>query len=162
MAKKSKGLTLVRVLFFAVCISMPALAEETSVIAVWDLENLTPFEIVGADVGEILSAKVIETFKESGHHTVVERERLLLVLEELNLGTTDLVSESTRLELGKIVGARRMVFGSYILINDTLRLDLRMVEVETGLILKATSKTTSGTDITGWLKIAQESAEELL
>ena len=65
---------------------------------------------------------------------------MLLVLEELNLGTSGLISESTRLEIGRIIGARSMVFGSYIVINNIMRMDLRKVEVETGLVLKAISK----------------------
>ena len=85
----------------------------------------------------------------------------LLVLEELNLGTTELISESTRLKIGRLIGARLMVFGSYIIINDTMRMDLHKVEVETGLILKAISKTAPGTDLIQWLKIAEEAAKEL-
>jgi hypothetical protein len=55
-----------------------------------------------------------------------------------------------------------MVFGSYIIINDKMRMDLRKIEVETGLVLKAISKTASGSELTEWLRIAQEAAEELL
>jgi len=139
-----------------------AVAQAAGTVAVWDLEDLTPVPSAAADMGEMLSAAVLETFKDSGGYTVVERQRLLLILEELNLGTTELVSESTRLEVGRLIGARLMVFGSYIIINGTMRMDLRKVEVETGLVLKAISKTATGSDIVEWLKIAREAAKELL
>lgn len=160
--KNSIWFYFVLVLYVAGCTLAPAVVKKGDAIAVWDLENLNPTEFAGTDIGEILSVKVIETFKESANYTVVERERLLLVLEELNLGTTDLISESTRLKIGRIAGARLMVFGTYMIINDTVRLDLRIVEVETGIILKATSKTAPGADLTGWLKIVQEATRELL
>jgi curli biogenesis system outer membrane secretion channel CsgG len=144
------------------CWAAAAMDNEGAAVAVWDLENLTPLNPAVTDMGELLSAKVIETIKESGNYTVVERERLLLALEELNLGSSAVVSESSRLEIGRIVGARLMIFGSYIVINNILRLDLRMVEVETGSILMATSKTMTGLDPIEWLKITQDAAEELL
>jgi curli biogenesis system outer membrane secretion channel CsgG len=92
---------------------------------------------------------------------VVERERLLLALQELNLATTSLTDESTRLQIGRIVGAQLMIFGGYQVIVDKMRLDLRLVEVESGSILKAAEKTTSATDVSEWLRAAREAALEL-
>jgi len=86
---------------------------------------------------------------------------LVLALEELNLGTTSLVDESTRLQIGRIVQAQLMVFGGYQVIADHMRLDLRLVEVQTGKILKAAKQITSGTDMSSWLKAAAEAAAEL-
>ncbi len=143
-------------------VSAPAMSEESASVAVWDLESFVPEGSIVADLGEMLSATVIETFKDSGKYEVVERQRLLLVLEELNIGTSEVVSDSTRLEIGRIVGARLMVFGSYTTIGETTMLDLRMVEVETGRILKATYKTTTSTNPAELLKIAREAAKELL
>jgi curli biogenesis system outer membrane secretion channel CsgG len=59
-----------------------------------------------------------------------------------------------------------MVFGSYTAIGETIMLDLRMVEVETGRILKATYKTTTSSTTSSspaeLLKIAQDAAKALL
>jgi TolB-like protein len=149
------------VTFVASCATKPVSYEEDTTVAAWDLENLSPMESGHADLGQLLSAKVIETLKETGRHTVVERERLLLALEELSLGTTSLVDETTRLRIGRIVGARLMIFGAYQVIADKMRLDLRLVEVETGSILKAAQKTTSAEDLSGWLRAAREATTEL-
>jgi hypothetical protein len=55
-----------------------------------------------------------------------------------------------------------MVFGGYFVLGDMMRLDLRLVEVETGSIVKAAQKTTSAGDLNGWLRVAQQAAEELI
>jgi len=93
---------------------------------------------------------------------VVERKRLVLALEELRLGTTSLVDEATRLRLGKIVGARWMIFGGYMVVAGKMRLDLRLVEVETGKVRKAAQKTTASSDFTEWMATTRSAAEELL
>ena len=147
--------------FVVGCATKPVSYKEGTAIAAWDLENLSPMECGRPDLGELLSGKVIETLKETGGYTVVERERLLLALEELGLGTTSLVDETTRLRIGRIVGARLMVFGGYQVIMDKMRLDLRLVEVETGSILKAAQKTTSAADLSAWLRAAREATAEL-
>jgi curli biogenesis system outer membrane secretion channel CsgG len=145
----------------ASCVSKPELKDRGITVAVWDLDDLSPSSAVRPHLGEIFSSQIIETLKKKGEYTVVERERLLLALEELRLGTTKLVDETTRLKLGKMLGARLMVFGGYQIIGNQIRIDLRMVEVETGKIRKAVQKTTSGTDLSHWMDTARKAAEEI-
>ncbi len=134
-----------------------------SVAAVWDLEDLsiTPHPAL-ADMQEFLTAKVIETLDEVGGYNLVERQKLLLALEELNLGSSELSSDSSRLKVGEILGAQLMVFGGYQLIGQQLRIDLRMVEVESGVVTKTAEVTTSAADISGWIKAAADAAQKLL
>ncbi len=139
-----------------------SIAQQVSAVAVWDFENRNPAETIGPDMGELLATEVIETMVESGAFKVVERQRLILALEELGLGITSLVDESTRLRIGRIVGARFMLFGIYFVHGQTMRLDLRLVKVETSEVVKATQKTTSASDINDWLRIAREAAQELV
>ena len=146
-------------LLFISCASTIRESREVTV-AVWDLEDLSPSTSIRPDLGELLSGRIIETLSEK-EYTVIERERLLLALQELNLGTTSLVDETTRLKLGKLMGARYMVFGGYQIIGGQMRLDLRMVEVETGKVLKAVQKTTAAGDLSGWIDAAQKAAEGL-
>jgi TolB-like protein len=162
LTKPLIGLSILLLTFFSGCTSAPCMDQQAPAVAVWDLANLNPDEAIGPDMGELLAAKVIETLKESGAFQVVERERLILALEELTLGNSSLVDESTRLKIGRIMGARFMVFGGYFVLGDMMRLDLRLVEVETGSIVKAAQKTTSAGDLNGWLRVAQQAAEELI
>lgn len=161
LLRSSFGIFFILVVFVASCAPKLVSYEDGTTVAAWDLENLSPMACGRPDLGELLSAKVVETLKETGNWTVVERERLLLALEELGLGTTSMANESTRLRLGKLVGARLMVFGAYQVILDKMRLDLRLVEVETGSILKAVQKTTTAFDVCAWLRAAKEATVEL-
>jgi TolB-like protein len=148
-------------LFFASCAAPPGLPERGAAIAVWPIEDLSPATGSRPDPGEILADQVIDTLKKRGDYVVVERKRLALALEELRLGTTALADEATRLRLGKIIGARWMIFGGYLVVGDQMRLDLRLVQVETGKVTKAVQKTTTSRDMMEWMAVARRAAEEL-
>ncbi len=152
-------------LFFIIplfsCTPKPVIYNTGAAIAVWDLDNLSTFGVTH-DLGEPLSARIIETIKENKGYPIVERERLLLALEEMHLSSSSLADEETRLRLGRLAGARFMVFGGYQIINEMMRVDLRLVDVESGKVLKAAQKTTSAKELSGWLKIVSEAALELL
>ena len=163
MSPHEKSLTLLfsGILFLASCGTAPDTPTPRDAIAVWSLEDNSPSVPAQPDLGQILSSKIMETIKKRGDYVVVERERLLRVLEELHLGTTGPVDEATRLKVGKIVGARWMIFGGYLVIGDQMRLDLRLVEVETGKIRKAVSRTApAGGGMSGWLEAARKAGEE--
>ncbi len=158
--KPFQRIFLVTIIICTAC--APRVYIKGSTVAIWDLDDLSPSASVQSDLGMILSSQVIETLQKKGDYTIVEREQLLLALEELYIGTTSLADESTRLRLGKLVGARFMIFGGYHIIGDQMRLDLRMVEVDTGKIMKAVHKTAAASDLSGWLDVAIDAAEELL
>ena len=149
------------VFFLSGCGPVPLQYGKETSIAVWEFEDLSPPGSVQSDLGELLSARVIQTLSEGSGYTVVERNRLVLALEELRLGTETFADENTGLRIGRLVGAQLMVFGGYQVIEEKMRLDLRLVEVETGRILKAAQRTTSSSDLSGWLKAAKEAADEL-
>lgn len=130
-------------------------------IAVWDLENVPYDASSREDLGQIFSAEIMEAIRSKGSVQVVERQRLLLVLEELNLGSSDLADENTRLHIGKIAGANQMVFGAYQVMGGTMRIDLRLVDVSTGRIVRAAQRTTSESGISAWLDAARSVAGEL-
>jgi PBP1b-binding outer membrane lipoprotein LpoB len=137
-------------------------SDRKPVIAVWDLEDLSPLDIAQMDLGNLLSSRITETVQQAGGYTVVEREKLEIVLRELNLGSSSLADPSTQLRIGRIAGARLMIFGAYQVVADQMRLDLRIVDVETGRIIKTAEKTAGGGDISGWLEAAEAAAKELI
>lgn len=138
--------------------SAPPAAQGPPTVAVWDLEDLGASQ---PGLGEILSAQVAEAIQAQGRYAVIEREKLLLALGELRLGSSELADEGTRLRLGRIAGARYMVFGGYQVVAGRMRLDLRLVEVETGKIRKAVSRTADGGDLAAWLAGARAAGSEL-
>jgi hypothetical protein len=72
------------------------------------------------------------------------------------------VDESTRLRLGKLVGATLMVFGGYQAIGDTVRLDVRLIEVESGKTIKAVFKTSPAANVPELLKAARAATADLM
>jgi TolB-like protein len=103
------------------------------VIAIMDFTNgslvdhatYAPFSagVVGMLMGELRNNSSI---------VLVERERLRQVLDEIKLGQTGEVDPATAAKAGKVLGARHMIFGSFIIDRKgNLRLDARSVNVET-------------------------------
>jgi curli biogenesis system outer membrane secretion channel CsgG len=75
---------------------------------------------------------------------VVERQRMQALIEELHLNETDMVNPATALKLGKLLGARILVFGGYTSItHDEFRIDVRLVATETGETIVAEEETGS-------------------
>ncbi len=70
--------------------------------------------------------------------SLVERADMLRVIEEMKLAQAGFVDEKTAQQVGKLVGAQHLLLGSFVYLpNGKIRLDARVVEVETGRILKA-------------------------
>lgn len=67
---------------------------------------------------------------------VIERERIQWLLDELELQRqSDVVDQSTAVRTGELLGANAVVFGSYIVLNEQMRISARVVKVETGEVL---------------------------
>jgi curli biogenesis system outer membrane secretion channel CsgG len=130
-------------------------------VAVLDYEDLSPLDTAPRDLSELLTSTAIAAIEETGSYDVVERQHLAMVLEELHIGSSGVVDPQTRRKLGVITGARLMVFGSYLIIDDQLRLDVRLVEVETGQVLNAVSVMAEENNLPGWLEAAARSTAAL-
>ncbi|MFO0750130.1 MAG: CsgG/HfaB family protein [Myxococcota bacterium] len=68
---------------------------------------------------------------------IVERDRLQDIMDELQLGTTAKIDPATANKLGKLLGAKYMVLGGFFDLLGTLRVDARLVEVETGKVIRS-------------------------
>lgn len=144
------------------CISSSQIYEKGTGIAVWDFEITNPGGNVRMD--PFLSGKIIQKIIKNGHYDVITRDRLLVVLKELSLDTSLLVDERTRLKLGKIIGAKLMVFGDIIeIVYDRMMIHLKLVEVETGKILTSVEKyyNPAPSDRSEWIKGVEEMTSEL-
>src|SRR4029453_19156854 len=100
------------------------------------------FDYTGKDEGllplrEGLAQMLISDFSAVPVVRVVERTRLKALLEEQKLGQSGKVDTSTASLLGKLLGARYLVLGSYFDLKSVLRVDARVVEVETGRIVRS-------------------------
>ena len=66
---------------------------------------------------------------------IVERDRLQEILAELKLQGTAKIDPASASKVGKLLGARYMLLGGYFDLLGALRVDARLVEVETGKIV---------------------------
>ncbi len=67
---------------------------------------------------------------------LVERGRLSELLEEQNLAGSGRVDANSAAQIGRLIGARYMILGGFIDFYGDFRLDTRVVDVETGEIIK--------------------------
>src|SRR6266550_1214042 len=70
---------------------------------------------------------------------VVEREEIEKLLAEQSLGASGKVTPETAAKIGKLVGARYVITGTFIDFYGDFRLDARLVNVETSEIVKVES-----------------------
>ncbi len=68
---------------------------------------------------------------------IVERADVEALLREQELATEGRVDASQAASIGRLVGARYMVLGSFVDIFEQVRMDARIVDVETGELLRA-------------------------
>jgi len=71
---------------------------------------------------------------------VVERQEIQRIVDEQNLVGQNRVDPQTAAKVGKLVGARYVVAGTFIDFYGDFRVDVRLVNVETGEIVKTESE----------------------
>ena len=99
-----------------------------------DRDRLEPLRKGLADI-LITEISAIDAFR------VVERDKLREVVMELEFGQSELVDPSTAQKMGKLLGAQDLLFGGFVHSSgDNIRVDVRIVEVETGRTIKAVER----------------------
>jgi TolB-like protein len=78
---------------------------------------------------------LITSLAQNDRIRVVERDQLQQLLKEQNLATTTHVDPATAARIGKLLGARHMIFGGFVIdMHQNMRLDARAVNTETSQI----------------------------
>jgi hypothetical protein len=70
----------------------------------------------------------------------VERALLDKLLEELKLGTSELIDRNTALSLGRILAARLVLSGQVLYSEAQTQVSMRLIETETGRITAAVNE----------------------
>ncbi len=107
-------------------------------VAILELSNLsasTRLEPMEAGFGEILQANLstIDGVR------LVERQRIHDVLEEQRLGLSGAVDPKTAARAGRLLGAERLVYGSFFELDKRLHLQVRLVDVKSTAVLQSAS-----------------------
>lgn len=88
----------------------------------------------------VLMAQLADHLNSSGRVKVVERILIERLLEELNLGSSELADPETALKLGKILAARLIGTGSIFYMPNSTLLSMRLIDTETSAIAQVTTK----------------------
>ncbi|MCY1076761.1 CsgG/HfaB family protein [Archangium lansingense] len=118
-------------------LALPVLASDKPTVAVlyFDYEGPTAeMQLLKKGLAQMLISDL-----SSAHEPVqlVERDRLQQVMDELELNQSNKFDQATANKVGKLLGARYLVMGGYFDVMNTLRVDARVVETETGRIIRA-------------------------
>lgn len=96
-----------------------------------------------------LAQMLISDLSHSTGFKLVERIALQAVLDELELGRSKKIDPSTAARVGKLLGADYLVMGGYFEFRGSLRVDVRVVKVETGELVRGLGATGKGDDFLG-------------
>lgn len=128
---------------FAISLVLPAgvsAQHRKPVLAVAHFDDLSDTQAL-APLGQGLAAMLTTDLSLSSQVTVVERARLSEVISELQFQQSPWVERSSAAELGKLLGADYLVVGSFAVAADVLRIDSKVVDVETSAVVAAASQT---------------------
>lgn len=115
-------------------------AADVPTIAVLDLENggsIGPDAQDLSDLGKGLGMMLTTEMMKNPRVQMVERDQIRALLDEQKLSLSGMADPATAIQVGKLVGAKYMIFGSYADVYSRLRIDVRIVEVETGVLRRA-------------------------
>lgn len=127
-------------------LAAPAVAAQTPAarlpaVVVWDFDDQTVRALSAlppertAWLRRTLAEGLVSALLATPGQVVVDRLRLREVLAEQKLGAEALADDATRLRLGRILGAERMVFGGFIVVGAEVQVHLRVVETATSRVL---------------------------
>jgi TolB-like protein len=95
-----------------------------------DKEDLAPLEVG-------IQQMILTELAQNPNLRVVERSELRRILEEQDLVRAGRVDPGTAAQVGRLVGARYVVTGSFIDLFGNFRLDARIIDVETSELVNA-------------------------
>jgi TolB-like protein len=136
-------------------------SETVRTLAVLDFENNTFFnseevQSLSKGLGQIMATEL----GRCPSVRIVERQKLQRLVDEMKLAQAGVTDEENSVQVGKLAGAQILVFGGYMVMPDgKMRMDMRVVEVETGLTLQAGEATGKTRDV---LSLVRKLSRKLL
>ncbi len=117
-----------------------AAAQETVALAVLPFANQTGDSSYDA-LGKGLADMMTTDLSAASGLTLVERSRLQAILDELALAEGGFIDPETAAKAGKGVGARYVLTGSISAVAPQMRLDARVIDVQSGEVVDAAEST---------------------
>ena len=89
-------------------------------------------------IGEMISDNLTSDLSKLNQVDVINRSYLKEILKEQKLQYSGNIKEQDQVELGKLVGARKILKGDYTILNKILIINIILVDVESGKIENST------------------------
>jgi len=127
------------ILFSSIVLFKLSFAGARKTLAILDFSNNSIIEKERhASLSQGLAEIMITELSKIQSLQLVERQKINSLIEEMQLSQSGIISENAGIQVGKLLGAHFLVFGSYMIsFNNKVRVDIRIVEVETGVTIKA-------------------------
>jgi TolB-like protein len=153
-------------LFAVAALSVPAYAQDARPgVAVLPFENGGSY---GKDREEFdalrrgLAGTLIYELAQNPSVRLVDRMEIQRLLDEQGLAVAERVDAATAAKIGKLVGARYMIAGMFIDLYGDFRVDARIINVETGEIVKVVRSDPKLRDRKEMFRIVQSVAERIM
>lgn len=104
------------------------------------------FEGIGVSNQEalILTKRTGTYLVQLGHHQVIERGQMEQILLEQDFQLTGCTSDECAVEIGRLLGAQQMLAGSIGKFGTSYTIDMKIIDVETGRVLRTASYDSEG------------------
>jgi len=89
---------------------------------------------------------------------LIERNKIQALLKEIALSQAGSVDNATAVRVGKILGAQAIAFGSFMVLGSDVRIDVRIIKVETSELI--VSESIMGTS-DGFMELESRLAEKI-
>ena len=109
--------------------------EEGPLLAILDFEGIG----ISDSEARVLSNRLGTQMVQIGRYQVIERGQMEQILQEQDFQMTGCTSDECAVEIGQLIGAQQMLAGSFGKLGDVYTIDMRIIDVETGRILRTTS-----------------------
>lgn len=128
--------------------AFPAAGQEVPTVAVLDLNAFSVSLEDASAVGRGLAAMITTELAERPEVRIVDRQQIeeMLRRQAISVGATG-VADDAAIQVGRLVGAHYIVTGNAALDPRRARLDLRLIDVETGGVVKSVKETGDRDDL---------------
>lgn len=125
-------------------LAAPLAAQDKPTLAVLDLQDGGSIGPDAQDLSRLgvgLAMMLTTEMSRNDRVTMVERDQIQDIVAEHRLNLSGMVDPSTAAEVGRLLGAKYVLLGGFTDVFSNLRIDVRVVDVETGRIIRAQEQT---------------------
>lgn len=130
----------------ATVLEKEGLATKDMPLAVASLANIGP-KCQELKIGETVGELLVDALIKEKRVTVVDRANLKKLNQEMALGQTGLIDETTAAQVGNLLGARLMLTGSVMLVGSEFNIVAKIVAVETSEMVASVATTIGRTSL---------------